>query len=100
MNKHGRPVAAGEPANLTVFDPSVEWEVVPAKLASKSHNTPYVGVALRGRVRHTFLFGEPTVLDGAATKMKPNKPSTIMNDYVIECMAMQYMMMQNGGGSV
>ncbi len=41
---HGRPVAVGEPANLTVFDPTHEWEVMPAKLASKSRNTPYVGV--------------------------------------------------------
>jgi len=65
---HGRPVAAGERGNLTVFDPATEWEVVPSRLASKSRNTPFLGVALRGRVRHTFLFGEPTVLDGAATR--------------------------------
>ena len=44
----------GEPANITVFDPDVEWEVQPARLASKSRNTPYVGTALRGRVRHTI----------------------------------------------
>jgi dihydroorotase len=65
---HGRPVAAGEPANLTVFDPAKEWQVVPAQLASRSKNTPFVGVPLRGRVRHTFLFGAPTVLDGRATR--------------------------------
>ena len=65
---HGRPVAPGEPANLTVFDPSAEWQVVPAQLASRSRNTPFVGVPLRGRVRHTFLFGVPTVLDGTATR--------------------------------
>lgn len=65
---HGRPVASGEPANLTVFDPAATWEVVPAKLASKSHNTPFVGVALRGRVQHTFLFGEPTVRFGMAVR--------------------------------
>lgn len=65
---HGRPVAPGEPANLTVFDPSEQWEVVPADLASKSTNTPYVGIPLRGRVKHTILRGTPTVTDGAATK--------------------------------
>jgi dihydroorotase len=65
---HGRPVVAGEPANLTVFDPTVEWEVVPTELASKSRNTPYVGVALQGRVRHTVLRGNPTVRDGVPTK--------------------------------
>ncbi len=67
-NRHGRPIAVGEPANLTVFDPDVEWEVVPARLASKSRNTPYVGMALRGRVRHTILGGVPVVLDGTALR--------------------------------
>jgi dihydroorotase len=65
---HGRPVAVGEPANLTAFDPAARWEVVPAALASRGRNTPFVGVPLRGRVRHTFLFGIPTVLEGAAQK--------------------------------
>jgi len=61
---HGRPVAPGEPANLTIFDPSEEWEVVPAQLASKSRNTPYVGVPLSGKVTHTILQGTLTVEDG------------------------------------
>jgi dihydroorotase len=61
---HGRPVAVGEPANLTVFDPSEEWAVRPAELASKSRNTPFVGVSLRGRVHHTVLRGQLVVHDG------------------------------------
>ena len=52
-DRHGRPIAAGEPANLVVFDPAAEWTVVPARLASKSRNTPYAGRTLRGKVRHT-----------------------------------------------
>lgn len=67
-DRHGRPVAAGEPANLTVFDPTVEWEVAPAGLASKSRNTPYVGRRLVGRVRHTVFAGVPVVIDGIAQK--------------------------------
>jgi dihydroorotase len=67
-DQHGRPVAPGEPANLTVFDPNEEWEVQPAHLASKSRNTPFVGVPLRGRVRHTVLRGTATVIDGRATR--------------------------------
>ncbi|MCB0969143.1 MAG: dihydroorotase, partial [Ilumatobacter sp.] len=65
---HGRPVAPGEPANLTVFDPAESWHVVPAELASKSRNTPFVGLALKGKVKHTLLHGEPTVLIGAAQR--------------------------------
>ena len=65
---HGRPVAAGEPANLTLFDPTEEWQVVPADLASRSRNTPFVGMSLTGKVKHTILNGTPTVIDGAATR--------------------------------
>lgn len=67
-DQHGRPIRPGEPANLTVFDPDIEWEVVPTDLASKSKNTPFVGVPLRGRVLHTMLNGQLTVFEGKATK--------------------------------
>jgi dihydroorotase len=67
-DRHGRPIDVGEPANLTVFDPTEEWEVVPARLASRSRNTPFVGVALRGRVRHTIFGGQIVVKDGIATR--------------------------------
>ena len=67
-DQHGRPIAAGEPANLTVFDPDAEWQVVPARLASKSRNTPFVGVPLKGKVKHTVLNGAATVIEGKATR--------------------------------
>jgi dihydroorotase len=67
-DRHGRPIAVGEPANLTIFDPDATWEVVPARLASRSRNTPYVGVPLRGRVVHTILAGTPVVADGTALR--------------------------------
>jgi len=65
---HGRPIAPGESANICVFDPDLRWSVDPERLASKSINTPYVGWALRGRVRHTIFKGTPTVIDGQAQK--------------------------------
>jgi dihydroorotase len=67
-DRHGRPIQPGEPANLTILDPDVAWEVVPAQLASRSRNTPYVGMPLRGRVRHTILDGTPVVIDGQAVR--------------------------------
>ncbi|MEY2415075.1 MAG: dihydroorotase [Ilumatobacteraceae bacterium] len=67
-DRHGRPIAAGEPANLVVFDPSLEWTVVPAALASKSRNTPYAGRTVRGKVLHTLLAGTPVVRNGQAVR--------------------------------
>ena len=65
---HGGPIATGGTANVVVFDPHATWRVTPAELASRSHNTPFVGRDLRGRVRHTVLRGSPTVVDGAAIR--------------------------------
>ncbi|BAU81934.1 dihydroorotase [Streptomyces laurentii] len=61
---HGRPVSAGEPANLTLVDPAYRGEVDPADFASRSRNTPYEGRELPGRVTHTFLRGRATLVDG------------------------------------
>ena len=61
---HGRPIAVGEPANLTLFDPDVEWVVETGDMVSRSRNTPYAGMVLHGKVLGTWLRGRPTVLDG------------------------------------
>ena len=65
---HGRELAPGAPANLTLVDPAARWTVDPAELASRSRNTPYAGMRLPGRVVATFRHGEPTVLDGKALR--------------------------------
>jgi dihydroorotase len=65
---HGRPIEPGEPANLTILDPDVRWEVVPSQLASKSRNTPYVGIPLTGRTTHTILHGDVVVENGTPTR--------------------------------
>ena len=57
-DRHGRPIGWASRPTSPSFDPNVEWEVVPARLASKSRNTPYVGTPLRGRVRHTIFDGD------------------------------------------
>ena len=67
-DRHGRPIEVGEPANLVVFDPDAEWTVVPARLASKSRNTPYAGRTVRGKVRHTIFNGSPVVVEGVALR--------------------------------
>jgi dihydroorotase len=65
---HGGPVAEGRPAHLCVIDPAATWTVDPDRLASRSRNTPYAGMELRGRVRHTVLAGEAVVVDAEAQR--------------------------------
>lgn len=61
--RHGGPVEVGAPANLVVFDPEESWAVDPAAMASRSRNTPFAGMKLTGRVRHTVHEGEAVVID-------------------------------------
>ena len=57
IDGHGRWVEPGQPANLVVFAPDEPSEVA---RRSRSGNTPFVGMELRGRVRATLLRGTPT----------------------------------------
>ena len=66
--RHGRPVAVGEPANLAVVDPGASWVVDRMSMASKSRNTPYHGRSVNGRVRHTILDGRAVVINGVAQR--------------------------------
>jgi dihydroorotase len=51
-------LAPGAPADVTVWDPDVEWVVGRDTIRSRSVNTPLIGMTLRGRAIHTFIDGE------------------------------------------
>lgn len=68
MEHHGGPIVEGAPANICVVDPNERWTIDASGGASRSRNVPYVGRRVRGRVRHTFCFGEQVVSDGEATR--------------------------------
>lgn len=53
----GGSLGEGSPADITIFDPNEEWVVDPAKLRSKSKNTCFKGMTLRGRVKYTIVGG-------------------------------------------
>ncbi|OFP21345.1 dihydroorotase [Corynebacterium sp. HMSC066C02] len=57
---HGRPIAVGEPANLTIVDPKHKWVSDSTRLASKSENNPYEGEEFGARVAYTILRGAVT----------------------------------------
>lgn len=62
--RQGGPIEPGGAANLVVFDPDECWTVQPELMASRSRNTPFAGMELRGRVRHTIYEGEAVVIGG------------------------------------
>jgi dihydroorotase len=40
----------GEKANITLFDPSLEWTLKKQDIHSKSKNTPFIGQKLKGKI--------------------------------------------------
>ena len=56
-------LAVGATADITVIDPNLEWTVMPEKFLSKSRNTPFAGMRLKGRAVLTIVAGE-IVYDG------------------------------------
>jgi dihydroorotase len=58
----GQMIQTGSVANIVLIDPKVRRKVV-ADSASKSKNSPYVGLELPGKVVHTIFKGYFTVRD-------------------------------------
>jgi dihydroorotase len=45
-------------ADIVIFDPDEEWTVDPSKFRSKSQNSPFCGMKLRGKVKYTISRGK------------------------------------------
>lgn len=58
IDGHGLPLETGQVGNLVVFDPGANW--TPDSTASRSENSPYIGMELTGRVVTTIHNGEIT----------------------------------------
>ena len=59
-NKWGKlgSLTVGAPADITIFDPDLEWIVDSQAFASKGRNTPLEGSRLKGRVMATISQGK------------------------------------------
>ena len=59
-DKYGKPgtLAIGTPAEVTIFDPTLEWVVDTKAFASKGKNTPLAGSVLKGKVMATIFQGK------------------------------------------
>ena len=51
-------LSPGAPADITVFDPALEWTVSAEELRTKSANTPLLGMTLVGRAVLTLVSGK------------------------------------------
>jgi dihydroorotase len=49
---------AGAVADITLIDPELEWVVEADKLASKSKNSPWLGVKMKGKAVYTIVGGK------------------------------------------
>ncbi len=58
-------LAAGEAADLVVFDPDASVVPRAEQMHSKSRNTPFDGVPLRGQIKNVFVAGKMLVDNGA-----------------------------------
>lgn len=58
INQPGGRLQPGDPADITVFDPTQEWEVKAEEFASRSNNSPYIGRKLTGKVVTVLVGGE------------------------------------------
>ncbi len=61
---HGRGLAVGQPAHLTLVDPAASLTVDRGASVSLSRNNPWHGRTLTAAVHATLLRGVPTVLEG------------------------------------
>ena len=58
-------LAIGARADVTIFDPDMEWVVDTRAFASKGKNTPLAGSVLKGKVLATIFQGELVYKDGS-----------------------------------
>lgn len=54
-------LAPGEAADITVIDPESEWVVDPSLFKSKSRNSPFKGMTLKGKAIRVFSAGKSVV---------------------------------------
>ena len=62
-------LSLGNPADITIFDPDFEYVIDKKQFYSKSRNTPFDGMAVKGKVRGTMVCGRLVYDDLAEQRM-------------------------------
>ena len=58
LNIDAGHLTPGHTADICIFDPERHWKVEPEALKSQGKNTPFIGLELKGKVRHTLVDGQ------------------------------------------
>ena len=61
---HGSDLSVGKAANITIIDPKREWRVDRDLMQSRSKNTPYHGMQMRGVARDVIYRGSVVLRNG------------------------------------
>lgn len=65
MNLPGGTLETGAPADLAIWNPEEKWTPSRDAFFSQSHNSPWLGQTLTGKVTHTIVGGRLIFADGA-----------------------------------
>jgi dihydroorotase len=65
-------LSEGDSADICIFDPSHNWQLLAATMVSAGHNSPFIGWELTGRVTHTLLQGRIVF----SSNDRDNQPTT------------------------
>ena len=57
----------GSDADITVYDPSVQWTISAANQHQNVDHTPYEGFEVQGQMKYVFVNGQLAVVDGEPT---------------------------------
>jgi allantoinase len=72
---HIGSIEPGKQANLVAFDPDAIFTLTPVMLHYRHKISPYLGETLRGKVRSTWLRGQPVFTRHNDTDEFPNPPN-------------------------
>jgi dihydroorotase len=51
-------LSAGQPADLSIFDPEYFWQLDPTDMISEGKNSPFTGWGFNGKTTQTFVKGK------------------------------------------
>ena len=58
LNIKAGNLSPGQPADLCICNPTIEWQLTAENMHSRGKNTPFLNQTFKGKVTHTFVSGK------------------------------------------